>query len=291
MSVKLNLTDTDHIPEDFTLESLSASLTEGEISALNDGEDPILIEQPDADAEAAALAAQQQADAQAQAAAQAAKQAELQQVPNTADAEKVIADTSAALDALEDRFDAGELSLAEKKEAMRALVAQQAQAQSQIERAAEAMRSNQQTVREQFYGALDQFKAKAGFLWSDEHLGGWDAALKTVTGSPAYAQLSMEQKINLAHDMYAANYKAMSGGKTLPAIAGGKAPDTTTPKTKRTDERDPVLTLGDFNTDSNASIEDGTFAVIDRKMGEDPVAAEKMFNRLSPEQQQAYLNA
>jgi hypothetical protein len=291
MSVKLNLTDTDHIPEDFTLESLSSSLTEGEIAALNDGEDPILTPEVDpAEAEAAALADQQQADAAARAAQQQQAPAP-QQMPDTTAAEAIIAKTTADIDALEDRFDAGELSLPEKKEAMRALIAQQAQAQAQLERASEIAQQNVQSARAQFYSALDQFKAKAPFLWSDEHLGGWDAALKTVTGSPAYVQLSMEQKINLAHDMYAANYKAMSGGKAIPAIAGGKAQDGSAPKEKRTDERDPVQTLGDFNTDSNASIEDGTFAVIDRKMGEDPIAAEKMFNRLTPDQQQAYLNA
>ena len=47
MPITLNTTPADHIPEEFTVESLTAGgLTEQEIKALSEGDDPIVSESP-----------------------------------------------------------------------------------------------------------------------------------------------------------------------------------------------------------------------------------------------------
>jgi|GEM_PF-2249392 len=290
----IKLTGTDHIPEEFTLETLSASLTEAEISALNEGDDPILPVAPSAaELEAAALAEQQAATEAANAAAAAQAQAQQKtdavEIPDTTDAERVIAEADAKLEELQGKFDDGDLTHSEWVAQQRAIIQAQARAQIVIDRAQEVISQTVTQKRQTFYSTLDAFKANGNeFLWSQEHLNGWDLALKAVTGNQAYAGLDAARQIDLARDLYAANYKAING-KGLPG-AKAKAADDGDGPGPRTDPRpEPVQTLAGFNTDSNASIEDGTFAAIDKMMGKDPIEAEKMLNRLTSDQRTAFL--
>lgn len=298
MPVHLNPTAADNIPEEFTLDSLNASLTEDEMAALMGGDDPIMGNTAAADAEAAAaLAAEQaaaaaataQADAAAKAAADAAQAQPKVQIPDTTAAEQTIAKIDDDLAALATKYDAGDLTQAEWLAQQKVLIQQQAQAQVQIEQAQQVITNHVEQRRQAFYSTLETYKVENALLWSPEHLQGWDAALKAVTGNQAYRDLSAARQIELAHDMYAANVKAITGN----SIAG---PKTATPKPAeeeggpRKDARpDPVQTLGGFNTDANASIEDGTFAAIDKMTEKDPLAAEQMLARLPADVQKEYL--
>lgn len=287
---------SDHIPEVFTLESLSASLTEAEIANLTTGEDPIIGEAaPDQAAEAAALAAQQAATeaANLQAQQQAAQQAPKIEIPDTTDAEKVIADADTKLDALQAKFDDGDLTHAELMAQQRAIIQEQARAQVVIERAQEAISQTVQQKRASFYSTLDAYKQGGNdFLWSQEHLPGWDMALKAVTGNQAYAGMDPSIQIELARDLYAANYKAMNKGKALPGAAGKAATtqeDADEDGPRRDERPEAVQTLAGFNTDSTSAIQDGTFSAIDNLMSKSPLEAEKMLARLTEDQRTAFL--
>ena len=297
MSVRLNPTAADNIPEEFTLESLNASLTEDEMAALMGGDDPIMANTAAADADAAAaLAAEQaaatataQADAAAKAAVDAAAAQPKVNIPDTTAAEQTIAKIDDDLAALATKYDAGDLTQAEWLAQQKVLIQQQAQAQVQIEQAQQVISNQIDQRRQSFYSTLETYKAENALLWAPEHLQGWDAALKAVTGNQAYRDLPASRQIELAHGMYAANVKAITGN----AIAG---PKTAAPKPAeeeggpRKDARpDPVQTLGGFNTDANASIEDGTFAAIDKMAAKDPLAAEQMLARLPADVQKDYL--
>ena len=286
---------SDHIPEVFTLESLSASLTEAEIANLTTGEDPIIGEAaPDPAAEAAALAAQQAATdaANLQAQQQAQQQAPKIEIPDTTDAEKVIADADTKLNDLQAKFDDGDLTHAELMAQQRAIIQEQARAQVVIERAQEAISQTVQQKRATFYSTLDAYKQGGNeFLWSQEHLQGWDLALKAVTGNQAYAGLDVSRQIELARDLYAANYKAVNG-KALPGAEGkaAAAQEDANEDGPRRDERpEPVQTLAGFNTDSTSAIQDGTFSAIDNLMSKSPLEAEKMLARLTEDQRTAFL--
>ena len=146
-------------------------------------------------------------------------------------------------------------------------------------------------LEQNWMAGLDAYRAKGNeFLWSPEHVENWDRALKAVNGNQLYRTLPFQKQFELAHDMYAANHKAVTGQ----AIPGSKtaqaAPDAQAPG-RRTDPRpEPVQTLAGFNGDSNAAMDDGTFAAIDRRMMTDPLGAEKMLMRLPADQQDAFLS-
>lgn len=291
MSVTITQTPADHIPEDFTLESLAASLTQAEIDAVQAGEDPIIAPAGPTPEEVAAQAAADQAAAQAaEAAAQAAAKPAVA-IPDTTQAEAVIAQIDTQLEALKTQFDDGDLTYAEWMAQQNVLIKQQAQAQVQIERAQDAISQTVQQRRSQFQTSLEAYKAAGNeHLWSGEHLQGWDGALRTVTGNAQYASLPFERQIELAHDLYAANVKAVTG-KAIKGTAAAAAEAAKDPEPgRRTDPRpDPIQTLGGFNGDAAAAVDDGTFAAIDRLSESDPLEAERRVAALSPDRQQDYL--
>lgn len=294
MTVTITQTPADNIPEDFTLESLSAHLTQAEIDAVQAGEEPLIKPAGPTPEEVAAKAAADQAAAEAAAAAavEAAKAPAPANIPDTSQAEAVIAQIDTKLEALKAQFDDGDLTYAEWMAQQNTLIKQQAQAQVQIERAQDAISQNVAQRRADFYAALDAYKSAGNeFLWDQNtHLAGWDEALRTVTGNSQYAALPAQRQIELAHDLYAANVKAVTGKaiKGTAAAAAGEA--NAADPGPRTDPRpDPIQTLGGFNGDTNAAIDDGTYAAILRISETDPLEAERRLSALGPDRQEQFL--
>ena len=292
MPITLNTTATDHIPEEFTIEGLTAAgFTEQEIEAMKTGDDPIVAEksaEPDPNpAPPAAEIGTPPAPAQQQAAPPAAAQPDpvIPQIPDTAEAEATIARVNEALEKLADDYDSGDLTKAEFLEQQRALVQEQAKAQVFIESAQSAIQEATQTAQQHWFARLDAYKAVAPELWSETHLQGWDAHLRLVTGNAAYADMTRDQQIKIAHTLYAAAYEARTGQK----IAGPK-PDAKVnePLEVREDPRpDPITTLAGFNSDTTAEVEDSRFAAVDRI--KDPLAMEAALMGMTDEQRERYL--
>lgn len=283
--IEVQASPADNVPEDFTLDSLKASsFTEAELEALTGGDDPLTDAAPVAEAEA-------EVEAPAAVTPPVVQAPPPVQIPDTTQAEATIAKVDADLEALTAKYDEGELTRAEFLEQQRVLAQQGAAAQVQIETAQRIITDAANQRRATFATLLDQYKAQGNeLLWSPEHVNGWDQALQAVTGNRAYMNLPLDRQIQLAHDMYAANVKAITG-QAIPGSKAAAAAAAQDPAPgRRTDPRpDPVQTLGGFNGDTNASMDDGTFAAIDRKMMVDPIAAEKMLQRLPADQQEEYL--
>lgn len=295
--VSIATTSRDHIPEDFNLDDMKAHLSEAEIAAMSEGDDPLLSIAADGTEslieELPPAAAPDATPPAAQKATPPAQQVQYQAIPSTAEAQAAIAQLDEALNTLTERYDMGEIDRAEMVAEQKRIAQEQARAQMQIEQAGAVAQQNQAARVQAWESNLNDFRTKnaADFLWDDKHLPAWDSALKSVNKDYGDA-LPYDRQIELAYDLLSSHMKATSG-TGLPALAGGKASANPAPKKgePRTDEREAVTTLAGFNADTTANITDGTFAAIDRMMEKDPIAAEKMLMRLPPDQQTAYLES
>lgn len=307
----------DQLPEEFDLSELDKHLTEAEIEALKAGDDALIP--PDNTAELAATeaarvaaeaATQQEAQVQAtQQAAQDAAQADALkaqqqaaqqpiQIPDTSAAEAEVNRIGGEIEALLEKYDNADITREQFQQQQAALVKQQAVAQAQIEAAAQVVNNAAQQRIVQWNASLEAFKAanaaQAQALWSADHIQGWDAALRAVTGSQAYASMPFDRQIGLAYDLYAAEVKAVTG-RALPAMAQATEPQPQPkpkpePVGKRTDPRpDPVQTLGGLNGADDSLVTDGSFAAIDKMMSIDPIQAEQMLARLPEDKYDAYM--
>lgn len=307
MTIRINETEHDHIPEEFTVENLKeGGMTDQEIEALASGDDPLLT-LPDSEAEQAKPEGDpddtatigtepqkveaQEAPVQEQAAPQDVPDPAMPDIPDTNALQEAITKADTDLDALTQRYDDGELSREEFQQQQRDIIAQQARAQIELERAGQVIEQANQTAVQHWQSRLDAYKATAPELWGEEHVAGWDKSLRAVTGNPAYVDLNRDAQIKLAHRLYAAEYEARTG-KAL------SAPTMAKEETKKQDAKfelskekrpDPVSTLSGYNSDTGAEVEDSTFAAVDRLIMKDPVAAEKAFERMTPEQQERWL--
>jgi hypothetical protein len=302
MPASVQTSPRDHIPEDFSLDEMKAHLSEAELAALSEGDDPVftvaedgnmaVVDQiPDDTAAAEAAAVQNAAAAQAQAPAAApAPEVKLQPVPDTSAATAAIQALDDQLNTLAERYDMGEIDRAEMLAEQKRIAAEQARAQFAIEQANQVIVQNAQATQKTWFDTLENWRAQNGAdaLWNEQNVAMWDATLKQVNGNSGYLQLSHERRIELAYDLFNANLKAQTG-QTLQLTP--KPAAKSTQGAPRTDERDAPQTLAGYNADTTATISDGTFAAIDRMMATDPIAAERMLARLPADQQEAYLNA
>lgn len=305
MSLKPNqLSDRDHIPEEFTAEDLAEhGFTDAEIEALRRGDenDPALIAaaaegqsgaeggEDDEAAEVGAPPAEVESQAQEQENAPGDERLPKIEVPDTSEAEKIVAELDAKLEALSTAYDDGEITAAEMRERTKALIAEQAKAQMEIEQARETIEGAEKTIHQRFFDAQDAYyKAGADGLMSAEHVKDWDRHLRDVTGNPAYANLTMRQWIELAHRRYADEYQVIHG-KPLPIAI--PTPAQAKPKLEvRDDQRpEPVQTLSSVNGDDSDAVRDSRAAQLDRTAQEDPLAAEAMLDRMSPGEEENYL--
>lgn len=304
--MRINTSPTDHLPEDFTVESLrSGGLTDQEIEALAAGDDPLVTmeaAQP-AVAEEPEPPALGQPPVAAPAAVPVATLYDLPiaeipppmipDIPVTTEAEAVLKNAEADLEALTERYDNGDMTRAEFMAEHKALVKKHADAEKVISTAADAIRQADAVVLKHWKDTLEAYEPLAPGLWSPDLKPGWNDHLMKVTGDPGYSDLTRLQQIQVAHANYLVDLK--SHGRAIPADAAiptaSKAAAAQRPKIeRRTDDRpEAPQTLAGANSDTTSEIEDSGFSVIDREIMRDPIRAEQMLDRLTPEQRDRYL--
>lgn len=301
MTIRINETPHDHIPETFTVESLRAGgMTEQEIQTMSEGDDPMVVLEDAAAADDApatipgVIGTVQPQAAQPAAPVQAApvqvEEPKPSQLPDTSAAEAEIKRIQDAMDAAAEAYDDGALTRVEFLAQQKEMATKLAQAQLPLIQANQVQQEDQVKVAEHWQSRLAAYKDTAPDLWSDTHIKGWDAKLRAVTGDPGNGEMTRDQQIALAHRLYAAEYEARTG-QALPVGAAPAAKKAETPKLEvRTDARpDPVSTLGGYTSDTSADVQDATFAAIDRIILKDPLQAEQMLAKLSVEDRERYL--
>jgi len=198
---------------------------------------------------------------------------------------KTIEDGNAAMDALLDKYNDGDLSEEEYKEQNRALARDIAKAESQIE----TVRAFEKQVADQWSNDAKEYVQAHG-LDKGDVLQHYDTAVRTITSNPAYDHLTNAQVLALAHKSLEAQAEIL--GVTVPSMqAPAKAPEAKTAPAKK------EQTLGDApptlaKVSANEAIDpanDTPFAALNRLAERDPVSFEIQFARLTSEQQDAYL--
>lgn len=262
----------DGLPDDFTLDDITAHLTEVEVEALSAGDDPVIT---------AAQPAPEAAPVPVVPAPQ------MQAPPDTSAAEAALATLDTKLDAIQSQYDDGEMTAADFRAQTRAIIAEQAAAQAQINAAQTVVQANTQQVHQTWFAAVDAYHAAHPYLAQPEHIDAWDAALRAVNSVPDYVKMPEARRLELAHNQYAAHFKAING-TDLPSAPG--KPMAADPKLKpRTDPREEApMTLADFSSAAGNDVDDGAFAAIDRMMSINPIKAEEMLNALPYAQKEAY---
>lgn len=308
------------LPDTFDLAELKGVFTEEEIKALSEGDDPVVVlpdpaakQDPDPASLQAeddevlktALEAQQKANPAPAPAAETQPPAQVEQqpaaeeepgepvleVPDTTAAEATVQALETQIDALQQKYDDGDLTATEMKAQMAALVKEQAKAQAVIDSAAQIIETAQQRANEAWVNSLNKFKdAGNADLWSDTHRAGFDAQLKLVTSNPDNtATMKFPALIRLAAQQYAAAYEARTGQK----LELNKAPAPPVPAQQQQQQQqrrpDAPQLLGNLNGDGGLSKDDGRFTAIDRIANTDPFQAEREMARLSAVDMEAYL--
>jgi hypothetical protein len=319
MTLRIETTDYDHIPEEFTIESLKeGGFTDQEIELLSTGDDPIVTPTPDpaeaTPADALPLVTDgDEPDIAEQTAAEPAPAAEsepapvvapvvapvedvadpkMPEIPDTTEAEAYVTKSKEQLKELLDKYDQGDLTQEEYGDQQNFIISEQARAQAAITAAASVADQAATDQQKHWYGRLEAYKATAPDLWNDEHKPGWDRQLREVTGNKAYADLSRDGQIKMAHSLYSAEYEARNG-KALAMTPKADAKVDKGPEDKlevKTGEKPKApQTLADFNSDTGADVEDSHFAAVDKQIMRDPLGAEKSFASMTEEQQDRYL--
>lgn len=297
------------LPDTFDLAELKGTFTDEEIKALSEGDDPIVVlpdpgakQDPDPESlqaeddevlRTALEAANPVAPAPAPAAAPVSEEEPGEpvfEVPDTTAAETIIQALDAKMDALQVKYDDGDLTASELKAQVKAIISEQAKAQSVIDSAQQIIQDAQAEANNSWIASLNKFKdAGNASLWGDDHRGGFDAQLKTVTSDPGNAAMKFPAMIKLAAKQYADAYEARTGK----AIDLGAAPTlttkTTVPQIQPQKRPDAPQLLGNLNGDGGMSTDDGTFVAIDRIATTDPFQAEREMAKLSPDAMDKYL--
>lgn len=210
--------------------------------------------------------------------------------------------------ALRAKYGDGEMSDEEFDEAMDSLNDKVADAKAAIRDAERVDANNLETYKSAWFdrtGAVmnetPQFKDRAPVA----ALGGYsvaqvfDQACRHVTGDARYASMSLTEKAAAASNIAKAYYKQQTGED----LVSEQPKKTTPPEQKKPEEKpkidpkemvekqgkrpDPVQTLGNLSAATDTEVDGGRFAAIDNSKGMD---AEVAFERMSPEEQVAYLN-
>lgn len=291
----------DALPEKFSAERLRALLEPAELEALRG--DEAMAEANLFAAESSAADQKPSATPQPDSPAAQQMQAPVQAppapppqitIPDTTDAKAVVAGFDQKLAQATAKFNDGELTSEELTAELARLTNEKAEAQARItvatdleKASAEQIAAYQTSVEKQWNAALDAYQASNAVLWEPEHVAGWDAALRAVTGGPAGEGLTYAQQIAKAHEVYRMNYTAMTG-KVLGAAASTIQQQ---PKLAVSQEqRDPPpQTLAGLNGETASDPSTSTFAAIDAVANSDPIRAEQMIRQLTEAQRDAYL--
>ena len=270
---------------------------------MNEGDDPLL---PDVDFTATSPAGDGDdagdidgdEDAAAAAAAQPlAQEADPAPPPqiDTSAHEATIAALDEKINELQSQYDDGDLTSAEWNAQLKEVVKQQAVAQVALDNAAQQINAGFEAYRDSWFAKVTDYQAKHPYLADPDHFDDWDQALKMVNSNGAYQNLTMIQKVEQAHRIYAAHYEGVHGKPlaTKPGLTTSQkaeAKDEAERFKLRTDQRpEAPTTLADLTNASDGGMEDGRFAQIDRVADKDPVQSEALFASMSEADQMAYL--
>lgn len=193
------------------------------------------------------------------------------------------------LDAIEAKWDAGDIGDAEFKRAIKDLNAERGQIGARIEAARvyahQAQTSEAAAEDRRWKESVATFKAGNPDLWKDEHRARFNEHVKAVTSDSRYASMSFDQQLRLAANSYISERTALD----LPAPKLGKAAQPAGLAAKA-DRRPPLpQTLARLPA-AEANETDSRFAHIERMEAEGDVdGAEAAVARLSEADRAAYL--
>lgn len=294
------------LPEKFTIAELEATFDPNEIAQMRKDDPDLFVEDaPVGDDTAPAVD-----DTEDQAAIAAAKEAAegaaktpepteedrvvLADVPDISDAEARLAKAKTDRVALNQRYDDGEITAAERDEELDKLIADQVAAQSEISRATEVIQSNRQTAEKSWEKSLETFKAAGNdALFGNEHAAGFDKALRSVTADPDNAGLPFSVMIQMAAQQHAVAYQARTGKAVEVKTSTGKTAPRTSQEQRRgprADPRpDPIDTLSNLNAPGDEMVQESRFVAVDKIADRDPEEAERMLSRMSEEERERYL--
>lgn len=300
------------LPARFTLEELQGALTKEEIEALAEDDDPIITlpgeddpeedDDPDGDGDGAAGD-----DSQPGAAADPAPEVDDTPDPvfkpvDVAEHQKVIDTLKDERAALRAKYNDGDLTDDEFDTANEALNDKVVEARSAIKEADRAREGFQNDYAEAWYGRVKTLTERAPELITQEAvaelngnsvLGLFDFACKHVNAQPEFAHMSQAQRLAQAERITRDVYKEKTGkdlgptGKAAPAPKPAKDAASPAELVKKQGKRpDPVQTLATVTAATDTEVDDGRFAAVDNATGID---RERLFSRLSPAEQEAYL--
>lgn len=228
----------------------------------------------------------------------------------TADLETKVAGFDDQIEALQQKYDDGELSNADFKAKLREITTEQAQATIELERTKDANTKAQQDYAQAWYGKVQAYTTARPELMDQKPIAGepngasayqvFDQALRHVNsdaGAAQFGHLTMAQRIEAASILANEYIKSTTGKELLAPKAAPKdepkAEDTPKPKKKaeepgpRKDKRpEPIKTLGGIPAASDNEVVDSRFAALDKM---DPLDAEAALDRMSESERAKYL--
>lgn len=298
------------LPETFTIADLEKTFDPSEIEALRE-DDPEMFSEPaekpaegaddaatvDDDPAAAARAAEQDA-AKATPAADDDHAPALVDIPDTTAAAARLAEIKAERAALREKYDNGEMTSEEMDQATEKLIDDQVSALAEIKRAEGIAASNQTSREAAWNAALEGFKAQGNeALFGDDHVAGFDKALRTVTNfkeNPENASLPFSVLISMAAQQHAIAYQTRTGKALVVRTAKGNPAAGTGVEGRRgprTDPRpDPIDTLSGLNAPGDEMVQESRFGAIDKIAERDPEEAERMLSSMTPAERDRYLD-
>lgn len=210
---------------------------------------------------------------------------------NTAELDQTIADLRKQDDAYLDQYDDGDLTREE-------LAEKRAELQKQIDNATaqKAIAADRaERELEQWKGSVNSYFKEYPGLKDDKVIEAFDAEVRAVTGSRAYANLSYDQQLKLAHKRLAASAEDI--GIEVPELKGAKKADPKPQKEQKSDPkgddmRTPPKTLAKVPASDVTGSNDGQYAALERIMQYGtPDEVEEALAKMSPEERDRYASA
>ncbi len=228
---------------------------------------------------------------------------------DTTEAKATIDGAAAERKALRDAYNDGEMNDDEFDAKMEALNDKIVDAKAAIKDAEKAEAESLNALQTAWFGKVDAFlDANPAFrdntpnpkLEGNSYLTALDTVMKAVNQDARYAGMTMNQRIEASAQIVRA-YVQKQTGADIPGLGEkvGKARDAeaTKPKDARAAAKakvaeqgkrpDPVQTLGNVTAATETEAENSRFAAIDREKRS--FDREREFDRMSPEEQDAYL--
>ena len=315
----LNASDDDlaalGLPPSMTMDDLKTFLTDEEIARATAGDDPLVKvpeksdtgDDDEGDDEAEAEDAASNSEDQAAAGEELTFTDDVPDPtyePRDVSAAKTLIETAAAERAkLREQWNDGDLTDAQYDEHLDALNDKITDAKVEVREADREAESSIEQLKQVWFGKVDRFLAEnpefkseeaVDKLGGDSYLAVFDKALRAVSQDARYAGLSLNERIEAGARITKAYVKQQAGVDMAPAKAPAKAKDEADPlklareKVKAEGKRpDPVQTLGNVIAATETEAGNSRFDSVDRAEG--GLAREKAFARLSPEEQEAYL--